>query len=204
MKVPSERAARLPQPVRLAKVLLVEGETPLNFFDALTRHLGLSSQIEIRSYGGIDDLTQFLSTFVTTTEFKTTVKTLGIVRDAEDNAGAARQSIEAVIAAANVPQGIAVRSFLLPDNTDAGMIETLMQQSVANTPLFGCVHEFFRNTPTAGFTLPAGVIAAKHRVQAYLAARDDIQVMPGIAASRGAFPFAHAAFQPISDFLRSL
>lgn len=60
MIVPRERAARLAVPVELSKLLLVEGETPSHFFEAMARDLGIADEIEIRSYGGVAQLGPFL------------------------------------------------------------------------------------------------------------------------------------------------
>lgn len=44
------------QPITFEKVLLVEGMDAFQFFKALLRHLNLLSEIEIRNFGGIDQL----------------------------------------------------------------------------------------------------------------------------------------------------
>ena len=84
----------LPAPISLTKVLLAEGDTPTHFVEALLRELGLSDSIEIRNFGGVRDLRTALSAIAATAEFQSRVVALGILRDAEDSALAARQSIE--------------------------------------------------------------------------------------------------------------
>jgi len=49
-----------PMSILLPKLLLVEGETPKHFFEVLLRHLHINQQIEIRSFGGVNELPGFL------------------------------------------------------------------------------------------------------------------------------------------------
>jgi hypothetical protein len=46
--------------ITLSKLLLVEGDTPSHFFEALLRHLGLDSHILILNYRGTADLATYL------------------------------------------------------------------------------------------------------------------------------------------------
>lgn len=67
--IPARQSLPQPGPVTLATLLLVEGNTPMHFFEALLRHLSLDNQIEIRNYGGIRDLTAYLATLIVTPRF---------------------------------------------------------------------------------------------------------------------------------------
>jgi hypothetical protein len=62
-----------PEVVSLSKVLLVEGETPSHFFDALAAHIGLDKIIEIRSFGGNQNLPSVLGALVKSHGFSTTL-----------------------------------------------------------------------------------------------------------------------------------
>jgi hypothetical protein len=46
------RMAPPPVPIALSKLLLVEGDTPMHFFEALLQHLGLGSAVEVRNFRG--------------------------------------------------------------------------------------------------------------------------------------------------------
>lgn len=70
-----------PESVKLSKLLLVEGETPCHFFEALASYLGINKTIEIRSFGGISNFEGVLAALVKGHGFSTTVKSLGIIRD---------------------------------------------------------------------------------------------------------------------------
>src|SRR5206468_2442271 len=105
---------------------------------------------------------------------------------------------------ANLHSDVRTHIFILPNNSDPGMIETLMQSSVEHMPAFECVRQFFLCTAKGGFTLPITPVAAKHCIQVYAATFHDIQMMPGIAASRDVFPFDNPIFQPLKDFLLNI
>jgi hypothetical protein len=92
-----------PAPILLTKLMLVEGDTPMHFFEAMLRHLKLENEIEIRNFRGVGDFKTYLVNLADTDEFKRLVTSLGVVRDAETQpATAARQSIEAALLAAGL------------------------------------------------------------------------------------------------------
>ncbi|MCR4411955.1 MAG: hypothetical protein NUV77_05955 [Thermoguttaceae bacterium] len=207
MKVPTKRAAVVPQPITLSKLLLVEGETPLHFFDALVQDLGLDEQIEIRSFGGVADLGVFLKTLASTAEFRAVVKSLGIVRDAEDDPIAAKQSVDAAVTSAQkagLLENVAVAVAIVPDGRTAGMIETLCLRSVDSDPIYACAEGFFACLEANKVEIPKGRIRAKHFAQVYLAGKDCPGLPVGIAAHRKAWPLAHAAFDELRSFVRDL
>ncbi len=204
MIAPRPRAAVPPQPVALEKLLLVEGETPAHFFEAALKEIGLASEVEIRSYGGISQLAGYLGVLGSTAEFKAKVRSVGVVRDAEDDPAAARRAVEAAVRGAGLAPAVKVAIAILPDDNTAGMIETLCVRTVDSTPLFECVSQFLTCAEDKGAVLPQGPIRAKHQVQAYLATLPNPQMMPGLAAYKGAWPFSHAAFAAVRAFLLGL
>ena len=72
--------------------LLVEGNDQRNFLEAIRRHLSLDN-LQIWSYGGGQDLREFLKGFVRIDGFDT-VQSLGVVRDAEENAENSFRSVQ--------------------------------------------------------------------------------------------------------------
>ncbi len=72
------------QTIEKSKLLLVEGPDDLSFFDALLRHLN-RQDIDVRSYGGKDNLRPFLKGLPAFPGFVNVVS-LGITRDADDYA----------------------------------------------------------------------------------------------------------------------
>jgi hypothetical protein len=204
MIVPKPRSATLPIAITLRKLLLVEGETPAHFFEALARHLSIADKIEIRSFGGKEQLASFLKLLVTTSDFQSKVTSLGIVRDAEEDAKAARSSVLDAVRAASIPPIVRVSHFILPDNTTPGMIETLCVKSIEGQSVHQCVRDFIACAEGAGAVFPTGIIIAKHYIQVYLATQPAAQMMPGIASYRGAWAWDHTAFDDLRKFLCDL
>ena len=201
------------QPKRIEKPiqLLVEGKAELNFFRALTQHIGLQNEPQIQEFGGVDGLRQFLQGFVMTPGFGS-VTSIGIIRDAEESAVAARQSVASSLQNAGLPvpgdaEGSgggapSVHVLILPDDEEPGMIETLLCRSVADTPVNSCIDEFFHCVgalPDIDIRNPD-----KARAQAYLATRPVPQVSVGVAAQKGYWPLDHAAFAGVRTFLAAL
>jgi hypothetical protein len=194
-------------PITLPKLLLVEGSTPMHFFEALLQHLGLEKRVEIRSFGGVRDLKAVLPALLITPGFGQ-VTSLSVVRDAEDDAVAARQSVATALAGAALAPRIRTSIFILPDDSNPGMIETLCMQAVKNEPSLAaactCVEELFVCLGKNSVPLPALPRLAKNYAQAYLATRLETQMFPGLAAYRGYWPLDNPVFDPLKQFLTAL
>jgi hypothetical protein len=205
-------AAPPPVPITLPKLLLVEGATPMHFFEAFLQHLGIASEIEIRNYGGINDLTTFLRFLTASGSFRRLVTSLGVVRDAEADAAAAFGSVTAAFAAVGLTSArmppIRTSVFILPDNRSPGMIETLGMEAVKAEPslagAYACVEEFFACLKRTLVDLPDPLPLAKNHAQAYLATRKEVQLYPGLAAYKGSWPWDNPTFDPLKQFLLAL
>ena len=81
--------------------LLVEGNDQRNFFRAFVRHLAIEDA-QIWNYGGVNDLGRFLRAFVSEPGFQESVQSVGIVRDAEDSAVSAFQSVQSSLTGAGL------------------------------------------------------------------------------------------------------
>ena len=199
------------QPTQIEKPtqLLVEGKDQQNFFGAFTQHVGFQQLPQIQNFGGVDELRGFLRSFVRTPGFDT-VERIGIVRDAEESAAAARRSVEGSLRNVGLPvpgapgagDRPAVHVLILPDDEKPGMIETLLCRSVADQPVNRCIDEFFDCVgalPNIDMRNPH-----KARAQAYLATRPSPQVSVGVAAREGYWPLDHEAFAGLRTFLTAL
>jgi hypothetical protein len=210
--LPARNPPPPPVPVTLAKLLLVEGDTPMHFFEALLRRLGLQDNIEIRNFRGIGDFKNYVINLADTDEFKRLVTSVGVVRDAEGDAVAARKTVTASLIDAGLTQArnppIQTKIFILPDNTNSGMIETLCMEAVQNEPALagvcGCVEDFFACLARNNVSMPGSPYLAKHRAQAFLATRSEVQLFPGLAAYRGYWPWDNLVFDPLKRFLQAL
>jgi len=97
-----------PAPITLPKLLLVEGDTPMHFCEALLCQLGLDQQIEIRNFRGVGDFKTFLINLADTDAFKQVVTSVGVLRDAETQPVAvARQSVADALTAAAETKSLA-------------------------------------------------------------------------------------------------
>jgi hypothetical protein len=202
-----DRPTPAPIPLTLPKLLLAEGNTPMHLLEALLRSLGISESVEIRNFGGIGQLKTHLPALQLMGGFADVIS-LGIVRDAEGDAAAARQSVEQILASAGLTDKdrAAFNSsvFNLPDNAHAGMIEDLCLAAVQDDPVYGCVERFMECAESVGADLPQGLARSKSLAQVYLATKDDPQMFPGLAAYKGHWPFASPVFDELKAFLRSL
>lgn len=193
-----------PSNVSLSKLLLVEGETPAHFFEAFAVSLGLDKIIEIRNFGGNQLLVHSLTALVQSHGFANTVQSLGIARDAEVDAQAAKRSVEGAIQQAKCPQQIKRSILILPNNANPGMLETLCLESVSQVSHFPAVERFIQDAISLGAQFPGGLAIVKSRLQVFMAAHEKPQIHPGIAASRGFWPFSHQCFSHVRTFLQSL
>ena len=82
--------------------LLVEGKDAANFFRELVRRLSLPD-VDIHDFGGVDQFRRFLAAFVAAPNFGN-VRSIGIVRDAEQSADAAFQSVRDALEHVNLPR----------------------------------------------------------------------------------------------------
>ena len=190
--------------------LLVEGNDQRNFFEAFAAHLRLHD-VQVRSFGGVDELRGFLAGFVQTTGFAT-VRSLGVVRDAEKSADGAFRSVRSALEDVGlVPPPASGRfgggapktgALILPDGESPGMLETLLCRTFAGLEIDRCIESFFECVEA----LPETAVRTpdKARAFAYLATRPDPRHSVGVAAMRGAWNLDHAAFGPARAFLEAL
>ncbi len=200
--------------IKTPRQLLVEGNDQRNFFEAFVKHLSLCD-IQIQDYGGGDELRRFLQAFISRWSVFGSVKSLGIVRDAEDSFQDTFRSVQGALKRVNLPvpkeagqrqggQGGKpdVSVFILPDNASPGMLETLLCRAFANSPENVCIDHFFKcaeAVPSVSIRRPD-----KARAFAYLATRRDAHHSVGVAAQQGVWNLDDDAFQGLRDFLKNL
>ena len=196
-----------PTTINKAIQLLVEGNDQRNFFEALTKHLSIPN-IQMQNFGGVAQLHVFLSGFAKSSNFAK-VRSIGIVRDAEGPAGSARQSVLSALRNAGLPapapagQQASVGSprvsvFILPDDKNPGMLETLLCRTFAGSAEDRCIDDYFACVP-ASVHRPE-----KARAQAWLATKPDPHVSVGVATKKGYWDLDHAVFADLRNFLVAL
>ncbi len=198
------------QAITNPKLLLVEGRDEFNFFSALINHLQLQD-IEVRIYEGKSNLRRALQTLPLAPGFGN-VKSVGIVRDADDDANAAFQSVCSSLSNANLPvpdsplvltsgrPQIAV--MIMPPGTNTGMLEDLCLSALQGDPAMPCVDQYFQCLETQMENLPQN--ASKARLHAFLASRERPDLRLGEAALGGYLPWDSPAFESVKQFINQL
>ena len=197
-------------PITSSVQLLVEGKDESNFFDALVKHLKLPC-VQIRDFGGVDKLHGYLAGIVNMAHFST-VRQLGIIRDAETSAASAFQSVQSALRNARLPvpdrpAKVAlgkpnVNVLIVPDNADSGMLETLLCETFADTPVDRCIDKLFACVRPLLPSEPKR--PEKARCHAWLATKPDPHLSVGFAAKRGYWDLDHSALGGVRAFLKAL
>ena len=191
--------------------LLVEGKDCVNFFEAVVKDMALQ-RVQIHNFGGVNELRGFLPAFVKAPGFLS-VRRIGIVRDAEENADSAFQSVQSSLTNAGLPVpdvptamardgGLAVGVFILPGGGEPGMLETLLCRTFARTPLAQCIDSFFECAGAAG--APAPIRPEKARASAWVSTRPKPHVSVGVAAKEGYWDLRDPSLTGVRRFIETL
>ncbi|HKZ41398.1 MAG TPA: DUF3226 domain-containing protein [Candidatus Hodarchaeales archaeon] len=199
-----------------SKLLLVEGRSLLVFLLAFLKHLDITD-VQIIDFKGITQLKQALAPIVRRPQFlQGEIATIGIIRDAEENAFSALQSVQTALrnvqAGLQIPNTIAsfegtnprIGIFILPDGRSPGMLESLCLSAISDLPVAQCIDAFFVCINDLAGIQQQGSILVKSRAQAYLASVNAVAWHIGEAAQMGIWDFTHPSFTGLRGFLRSL
>jgi hypothetical protein len=199
--------------------LLVEGNDERNFFRTFIERLQLAN-VQVQVLDGKDRLRDSLETLAGTTDFRI-VRSIGIVRDADDSAPKAFQSVQTSLRNVNqvvrtwsgvefpVPERPEERAgdvpsvsvLILPVGGEQGMLETLLCRTFAGTDVDRCIDGFFQCAEESGSPIHR---PDKARARAYLTTKPHPHVSVGVAAQKGYWDFDHDAFDGVRRFLRLL
>ena len=205
-----------PKEIERGTQLLVEGNDEQNFFEAFAIHLNVED-VQIQVFDGRDNLRGFLAGLARSPDFRK-VRSIGVVRDADESADSAFQSVRDALRNAGLPapdrptervgENPSVSVFVLPGGGDQGMgsqgmgspgmLEALLCRTFAGTAVDRCIDTFFQCAAAAD-------IAIRHpdkaRAHAWLATRPEPHVSVGVAAKKGYWDLEHEAF---GEVLRTL
>ena len=192
------------------KQLLVEGRDEEGVFEALLSHLEIDD-IEVRNYQGKNNFRTFLNVFLNTPGYSQ-VRSIGIVRDADNSAEAAFQSVRDSLNSLNLPMpdsvqtpavgSIRVAVFIMPGVGQCGALETLCLSALEDDPAMGCVSDFMQCIQQSVVKVPKTL--AKAKIHAFLASREDPELRLGEAALRGYLPWDDAAFAKVIGFVKGV
>ena len=203
--------------IKTPKQLLVEGRTSEIFFREWIETLELRDQVEVRDFGSLSQLTDYLRNFAHLKKFRDGfVVSLAIIRDAEEKpAAAAFDSVCASLKAVGLscPTGLASFStgiprtgiYISPDCQGNGMLETLCWTLLQNDSRFtshvACVKDYLACLRQGQANLPN---ETKTKVWAFLATQSKSDPQVGRAAQTGIWDWQNQAFAHLRAFLGAL
>jgi 5S rRNA maturation endonuclease (ribonuclease M5) len=191
-------------------ILIVEGKNDELFFKALCEKIGINN-IQIISLSGKDNLESKLKAIKNTSGFPT-VKSIGIIMDADDNPTSTFQKIQNALRQIGLPAPqnpfqfnnkgkIKVGIAIIPDENTAGELEDLCIKVIENDPAFCCVEKYIECLNQKGLG-PKKL--SKSKIYAYLSSKETPEIRLGEAAQRGYLDLDHKALDKIKDFIESL
>lgn len=193
-----------------SKLLLVEGSHEEKFFSKLLESMRINS-IQVKQVGGKE---LFRPNIINLPKMRnySVVKSIGIVRDADESCNNTFRSVQAALRDANLPvpdQPITpagtnpqVAVFIAPNNSDSGALEDLLMASVEGDPVLSCVDQYFDCLQSIqGEEHPH---LSKAYVQVYLAKEPDGDIHMGIASQQNIWNWASPAFDTLKAFIKSL
>ena len=196
----------------LPGVLLVEGKDDQNFFASMLEELKISN-IEIVRMGGKYRLRNRLGSLLKSPGFSTTVTALGIIRDADQSRQSAFQSVTDALKAYNLEapkhdQEIVFANpstgvFILADEQEEGMLESLLQLTIEDTDRGDCIGRFFEclSKVRHGSEFEK---SAKAFVHTYIATTRHPGVSVGVAAQKRIWQWDHPALSSVREFVQRL
>ena len=205
-----------PEPLSKPAVIFVEGTNDLHFFDRALRHVGKREAVALRSYDGKANLGVRLADLVVESGFSTTVRKLVIMRDADDSAEAAFQSVASAVQArqwhtparhgewAQAHDGLEVAGYILPDGQGQGELETLLNQALGNDGVNGCIDSFLDCLRANGAPIPTDHQQSKHRFFALVATLPEPDNKFGVLANKTPDFWTKPAFANLLAFLRTI
>jgi hypothetical protein len=172
--------------------------------------------VQLIDIGGKDKFKEELEALTVLQGFDN-IEKMGFIRDAEINpAESAFTSICNILKSLHLPFPPAsneviknikpsVGVFIMPDNKNSGMLESLCLKALENQKIKNCIDDFIscfyidmNQSEKDKFNEP------KSRVLSYLASRSPIVNSLGLSAQNGYWDFSHGCFDEIKKFLRDL
>jgi hypothetical protein len=198
-----------PTEITESRLVLVEGYDEVVLISKYLKRAGIVG-VHVWESGGKDKFEPYLNGLVTTVSGFDRVKTLGIIRDADDDPASAFASIRNTLRKCQLPfptrpsefatGKIEVGVFIVPSGTETGCLEGLCLASRADVPALRCVESFFDCVKTD--TAHTGNSLLKAKCQVYMATHPDLPYRAGIAALKGVWDLDHPCFTQLGAFLK--
>jgi hypothetical protein len=193
------------------KVLLVEGQDECNFFKALFEHMGVD-HVEAREVKGKDNLPAQFEAFLNDPGFPR-VTVYAVVQDADTGHSDAFAAVQRVLRKHREPcparhaefvaeRGRRVGIYIMPGNTQTGMLEDLCLSTVVDHPAKTCIDGMFGCL--SGVLEPAVPIGPLEQNKFYMPrnpAKAKAQMFVGLGALKHYWNFNHVNIEPLKRFL---
>lgn len=200
--------------IRAERLLLVEGKDESNLLKKLIedRFNHEFVTIQVISAGGHTNFRRNLKTIRDAARSGPPLRTIGIVRDADEDPAAGFQSVrDSVVSVGFEPPprhaafstgNPSIGIFIAPDGENEGAIETVCRRSLEGKAATGCVEDYLDCLKQRGALLSTN--EDKTFAHAYLAAMRDPMVRVGEAALNDIWDFQDQAFSGLVQFVRQL
>ena len=184
--------------------LLVEGKDAMNFFEGMLDYLDIDG-VQVHDFGNNRGYKKLLPTFVLMDGFRN-VERLGLVCDAEkDVANSTLDSMNDTIEKAwrrfGSGEWPTTSTFVLPDNSRPGMLETLICDSFAHEPISKCIDNYFSCIASHDNEFAPSF---KARAFAYIAASKKPNVSVGVAAKASIWKLGDPVFEDLRRFVSAI
>ena len=199
------------------RFLVVEGVSEEHLFNALFAHMRRGGvevgDIEIIVSEGKDNIRGDIQAITQITNFDAVVS-IGVVRDADDNAADAFRSVQGALRAAGLPAPSAplsvvgsdpkVAALILHHGRSSGVLEDVCLEAMEDDPAMGCVRDYISCIKGRLDARAQPRSPSKAMAQAFLASRRESGLLLGQAAHRGYWDFEHSAFDALKEFVGML
>lgn len=189
------------------KLIAVEGNDEVNFFSALLKHIGITD-IQIENFEGKTNFNAKIKAIVNVPGFRN-VKSFALIRDADDlPPQSAFDSIKSSLQKAKLPKpnqinqftkfSPSVGVFIMPGNSEEGMLEDLCLASIKSYPVNNCIDTYIDCSKTEVTNL------SKSKTLCYLATKSPLVSSLGLGALKGHWDLDSSVFDELKEFLSQM
>ena len=199
------------------KLLLVEGKDEEFFFEKLLQKHNIQ-EIQVIAVYGKQRFRKYFPELKKISGFNKKVSSLAVIHDADKDAYGSFQSICSTLKrngftklpkepgsfALSDPKssGPKIGVFIIPNNKDAGMLESLCLSTVESEEIKECIDSFMECMKSRCGKEPKN--PAKARCKAFLSAGGEDASNLGIAAQKGYWDLDSPELKLLSDFLKKI
>ena len=195
-------------------LLLVEGIEDARFLDAFLKQGLGKDNVQLVQVGGKYNFRDFITKLIKAADSFPNLRSLGMVRDADDNPEAAFLSLRGALQDAGLPvpaqpwsavaaDSLTVSVAILPDGSSPGDLEELCLRSIEtrNRDAVNCIESYIDCMEQAG--APSSP-TSKAKLYAYLATGSHPGLRIGEAAESGVWDWQSPAFEELRQFLKNI